>query len=408
MTNWTPKSSSKWWRAAVLIVLLCGFVRHLRLSGTASANTSRDSLTPISLQFSRTAPAISGWVPQNGLYRYDGSQFQRYGAAEGIPDRIIDTVFIGLDGTVWVGTTAGVYFEGKDGKFSAVHLPYALNEFAHPTGTTFTSIKPDEVVTASSSRGVVLKRRGSDDWVAEPLNLKGGFVWSAMYGPDGALWYGCDKDLCRLKDGRKLQLRNSLKLPEDKWVRMMVARNGHLWLRSDMHVVEMMPDGSRADVRNLPGDTTSEAYQTLAEDNQGRILTSQGSSLALWEKDHWRLVTEQNGLSPYEIQELFVDREGSIWMGVVGHGLLRWVGEDRWEAYTQNDGLSDNLVWAVQRDHQGRLWIGTDSGLDWIPAKSKPSDLACAGNSSRTCRIAGDQRGWRNLDGQSGWQPHQD
>jgi len=307
---------------------------------------------------------------QNGLYRYDGSQFQRYGAAEGIPDRIIDNVFIGLDGTLWVGTTAGVYFERKDGRFSEVRLPYPLNEFTHPTGTTFTAIKQDEVVTASSSRGVLLKRRGSDDWVAEPLDLQGGFVWSVLYGPDGSLWYGCDKDLCRLNNGQTTQMRAPLGLPEEAWPTMMVARNGHIWLRSNLHVIELLPDGSRAYLRDLPGEPTSEAYPTLAEDEQGRILTATGSSLALWEKDHWRLVTAHNGLSPFEVQELFVDREGSIWMGIVGHGLLRWVGEDRWEAYTEGDGLSDNLVWAVKRDHQGRLWIGTDSGLSWIPAKS--------------------------------------
>ncbi len=307
---------------------------------------------------------------QNGLYRYDGSQFQRYGAAEGIPDRIIDNVFIGLDGTLWVGTSAGVYFERKDGRFSAVQLPYPLNEFTHPTGTTFTSNRQDEVVTASSSHGVLLRRRGPDNWVSIPLDLKGGFVWSVRYGPDGSLWYGCEKDLCRLNGGQTTQMRATLGLPEEQWLTMMVARNGHIWLRSNLHVVEMLPDGSRAYVRNLPGEQTSEAYPTLAEDGQGRILTSQGSELALWETDHWRLVTDHNGLSPFEIQELFVDREGSIWMGVVGHGLLRWVGEDRWEAYTQNDGLSDNLVWSVSRDHKGRLWIGTDSGLSWIPAKS--------------------------------------
>ncbi len=305
---------------------------------------------------------------QNGLYRYDGSQFQRYGAEEGIPDRIIDNVFIGLDGTLWVGTTAGVYFERKDGRFSEVRLPYALNEFTHPTGTTFTAIKQDEVVTASSSHGVLLKRRGTDDWVAEPLGLKGGFVWSVLYGPDGSLWYGCEKDLCRLNGGQTTQVRATLGLPEEQWLTMMVARNGHIWLRSNLHVVELLPDGSHAYLRDLPGETTSEAYPTLAEDEEGRILTAKGSELALWEKDHWRLVTEHNGLSPFEIQELFVDREGSIWMGVVGHGLLRWVGEDRWEGYTQADGLSDNLVWAVERDQQGRLWIGSESGLDWIPA----------------------------------------
>lgn len=309
------------------------------------------------------------WIgTQNGLYRYDGSQFQRYGSAEGIPDRIIDDIFVGLDGTLWVGTSGGVYFERKDGRFSEIKLPFRQNEFTHPTGTTFTAIKQDEVVSASSGRGVLLKRRGSDDWEAEPMRLEGTSIWSVLYGRDGSLWYGCDKDLCRLKDGNTKPMRAVLGLPEEQWLTMIVARNGNIWLRSNMHVAEMAPNGSRAELRELPGTPTSEPYPTLAEDEQGRILTAQGSSLALWEKDHWRLVTEHNGLSPFEIQDLFVDREGSIWMGVVGHGLMRWVGEDRWEAYTQADGLSDNLVWAAIRDHQGRLWIGTESGLCWIPA----------------------------------------
>ncbi len=309
------------------------------------------------------------WVgTQNGLYRYDGSQFQRYGAEQGIPDRIVDTLFVGRDGTLWVGTAAGVYFERTDGRFMPVALPTPLNEFTHPTGTTFTSNKPDEVVTASSSRGVILRRKGVNEWISEPMHLQGGFIWSVLYGPDGSLWYGCDKDLCRLRDGKTTQMRASLGLPEEQWGTMMVARDGNIWLRSNLHVIELAPDGSRADSRDLPGRPVSEPYPTLAEDSQGRILTALGASIVLWEKDHWRVVTQHNGLSPYEVQGLFVDREGSIWMGVVGHGLLRWVGEDRWEAYTEADGLSDNLVWASARDHEGRLWIVTESGLSWIPA----------------------------------------
>jgi diguanylate cyclase (GGDEF)-like protein len=309
------------------------------------------------------------WVgTQNGLYRYDGSQFLRYGVEQGIPDRIIDKLFMGLDGTLWVGAANGVYFERKDGRFAQVKLPDQLNVFTHPTGTTFTSIKPDEVVTASSSRGVRLRRDGPDNWIAEPMNLQGGFIWSVLYGPDGSLWYGCEKDLCRLRNGKTTQMRSVFNLPEENWETMMVARDGSIWLRSSQHVVQMAPDGSSANVPALPNKPASEPYPSLAEDSQGRILTAQGSSLLLWEKDHWRVVTQRNGLSPYEVQTLFVDREGSIWMSIVGHGLLRWVGEDRWEGYTAADGLSDNLVWAAMRDHQGRMWIGTDSGLNWIPA----------------------------------------
>ena len=307
------------------------------------------------------------WVgTQNGLYRYDGSQFQRYGAEVGLPDRIIDTLYLAPDGTLWVGASSGVYFERQDGRFSAVKLPFTLNEFTHPTGTTFAANKPDEVVTVSSSHGVLLRHR-ADGWTSEPLNLPGKFISSVLYGPDGSLWFGCDKDLCRLKDGRTAQMRSFLGLPEEHWSRMMVARNGHIWLRGNQHIAELLPDGSHADLRDLPGGL-SEPYPTLVEDWQGRILTAQGASLALWETDHWRVMTERNGLSPYEVYELYVDREGSIWMAVVGHGLLRWVGEDRWEAYTAADGLSDSVVWAAMRDHQGRLWIGTESGLAWIPA----------------------------------------
>jgi diguanylate cyclase (GGDEF)-like protein len=307
------------------------------------------------------------WVgTQNGLYRYDGSQFQRYGADAGIPDRIIDTLYLGPDGTLWVGTASRVYFERHDGRFSEVKLPFPLNELTHPIETTFAANKPDEVVTVSSGHGVLLRHR-AEGWTSEPLNLQGSFIWSVLYGPDGSLWYGCDNDLCRLKDSRTTQMRASLGLPEEHWTRMMVARNGHIWLRGKLHIVELLPDGSHAELRDLPGGQT-EAYPALVEDWQGRILTTQGASLALWETDHWKVMTQRNGLSPYEVYELFVDREGSIWMGVIGHGLLRWVGEDRWEAYTASDGLSDNVVWASMRDHQGRLWVGTESGLSWIPA----------------------------------------
>jgi diguanylate cyclase (GGDEF)-like protein len=168
-------------------------------------------------------------------------------------------------------------------------------------------------------------------------------------------------------NGKTTKMRATLGLPETEWKTLLLARNGHIWIRGDVHIAEMLPDGSHFELRDLPGTPVQEAYPELAEDAQGRILTPRGSSLALWERDHWRMVTERNGLSPFELQDLFVDREGSLWMGVVGHGLLRWVGEDRWEAYTAADGLNDNLVWAAKRDRQGRLWIGTESGLNWIP-----------------------------------------
>ncbi len=58
------------------------------------------------------------------------------------------------------------------------------------------------------------------------------------------------------------------------------------------------------------------------------------------------------------------DREGSLWLGLYGGGLARWVGYKEWEAWTKADGLSNSSVWAVRRDRSGTLWIASDYGLN--------------------------------------------
>ncbi|HUN83125.1 MAG TPA: diguanylate cyclase [Terracidiphilus sp.] len=309
------------------------------------------------------------WVgTQNGLYRYDGGQFQRYGEDQGLPQRMIQNLYVASDGTLWVATTSSIFYEKSDGKFAEVKPPAPLTQILQRAGTVLTSKGPDEVLAATRHAAIDLRRARQDEWKAETIKLEGHDIFGLLFGNDGTLWYGCDLDLCRMAKGKTTHVGAALKLPLEQWSNLLQARDGHIWLRGSKHIGELIPQEGRFILHDLPGPAFSEPYPELVEDSQGRILTSQGSSLGLWDKGRWRLVTEKNGLSRFEIQDLFVDREGSVWIGVVGHGLRRWVGQDRWEGYTRADGLSDDLVWDAARDHQGRLWIATESGLDWIPA----------------------------------------
>lgn len=309
------------------------------------------------------------WVgTQNGLYRYDGGQFLKYGEAEGVPQRMIQSLYVGDDGTLWVATTSSIFFEKRDGKFAEVPAPAPMSQILQRPGTVFSSKGPNEVVASTRHAAVALKHVGPDQWTAQAVTLDGHDIFGVLYGEDGVLWYGCDQDLCRMANGKTTHLGAQLKLPDEQWSNLLLARNGHIWIRGNRHIGEVIPLEGKFILHDVPGPAFSEPYPELVEDPQGRILTSRGPSLALFDKGQWRQVTEKNGLSSFEIQDLFVDREGSVWIGVVGHGLKRWVGQDRWEGYTKADKLSDDLVWDTARDHQGRLWIATESGLDWIPA----------------------------------------
>ena len=308
------------------------------------------------------------WVgTQNGLYRYDGAQFQSFGVSQGLPERMIENLYVDADGTLWVATTTGIYFKRHDGHFTEVMPPSGTSEFLQRSGTVFAANLPGQVVTITRNGGFLLKRTGDERWQAEAMHLEGSAQWSVLYGPDGALWYGCDSDLCRLANGKSTRFSSALGMPEERWTNLLFTPDGHLWVRGNLHVGEVDLGAHRFTLHDLPGVLEPEAYPALALDAQGRVLTSTGPALAIWEDHTWRMVTEKNGLPRYEIQDLYVDREGSVWMGEVGHGLRRWVGQDRWEGYTAADGLSDDLVWASLRDRKGRLWIGTESGLDYIP-----------------------------------------
>ena len=329
------------------------------------------------------------WVgTQNGLYRYDGSQFQSFGAEQGLPDRMIQSLFVSPDGTLWVASSTSIFFQQKSGKFAQIPATKPGDQFLPRNGTIFASNKPNEVVAVVKNGAVVLRKTAEDRWSVKAMHLDGRTIQSVLYGPDGALWYGCDSDLCRTADGKTSRMRAALGLPDEEWVSLLLARNGEIWIRGDLHTGEIDARTMRFKLHDLPGPSVSEAYPMMTEDSQGRILTPQGPSIAMWEHGRWRMVTERNGLSRFEIQNLFVDREGSVWISVVGHGLKRWVGQDRWEGYTAADGLSDDLVWAAIRDHKGRLWIGTESGLDWIPAgESTPRPWRQAG--IITARVGG-------------------
>ena len=323
------------------------------------------------------------WIgTENGLYRYDGSQFKQYGTADGLSSHTIQSLFVGADGTLFVGTTSAIYFELKNGKFAEISPPGAVKQFSQRIGNAFTSISAEQVVIADRNGGFLLDHVEEERWAAAPMHLDGTRIWSVIAGqdvpsygkvtaggePKNVLWYGCDQDLCRRIDGKTTHMGAVLHLPEDRWMHLLFDREGHLWIRGFSHLAEVFPAENRAELHDLPGHSDEVPYGALAEDASGRIIASQGPDLGILEKGQWRMVTARNGLSHNDISALFVDREGSIWMALVGHGLMRWVGQDRWEGYTAADGLSDDIVWSVLRDKSGRLWIGTESGLDYIPA----------------------------------------
>lgn len=311
------------------------------------------------------------WIgTENGLYQFDGSHFTRIGPARGLNARTIQDILATPDGDLLVGTTEGVFVRDSNGDFKEIQPPDPSSRFSLRIGSVFTRTAPGRFVVTDRSGVYELARNDAGSWISRNLHLVNEPVWSVFADPSGALWFGCGEDLCRLENNRMDHMGAMLHLPHERWQHLKADRQGHLWLRGGTHIGEIDFRKFRYTEHPLLSPPIQSQYGAFEVDAQGRIMASEGASFGIWMGDHWRLIRQQNGLTRYDISVLITDRDGSIWIGVAGHGIYRWVGQDLWEAYTAADGLSNDIVWGSQRDGAGRLWIGTEAGLDYLEPNS--------------------------------------
>src|SRR5579863_9598840 len=180
------------------------------------------------------------WVgTSNGLFRFDGAHFQRYGSEDGLPSVSIRTLSESPDGTLWVATGRGLARRRHNG-FEPV-----------PTGTGPRT--PDLRSIESSADGKLYIGFGSGllegtmdpsrDTIhfqrvsAAPAESVG--VIHAETG--GQLWFGCGEKLCLLDAGRLRVFGKEDGLPPERWAAMMRDSQGSLWVRGPQHLYVLPP-----------------------------------------------------------------------------------------------------------------------------------------------------------------------
>ena len=328
------------------------------------------------------------WVgTSDGLFRFDGEHFQRFGPAEGLASTTIRAVHKTPDGAIWSITGQGlVHFDGQ--RFEPVDTgvpPDAL-------GAAMDSDASGRLFVASD-RGVLVGSRepGAGRYTFRLLASGPVAAVSGVYAePNGTLWFGCGLALCQADHGQVQVFGVKQGLPADRWSAMLRDSQGTLWVRGVRHLYVGAPDGSFVPREKGLADCSNSAVG-MALDRNGRMLVSTDAGLAIWTGAGWQVVGTAQGLEADAVTSILLDREGSVWIGTWGGGAARWIGYGEWTSWTRYDGLVNSLVWAIRRDSSGELWVGTDNGLVEFkgnaPAKTWNTANGLPGNKARSLEM---------------------
>jgi diguanylate cyclase (GGDEF)-like protein len=329
------------------------------------------------------------WVAtENGVYRFSGSGFQKFGREQGIAELDVQNIVADPTGTVWAGTSENLY------RWDGVRFVPAGRDPIHLLGYHRLAVEDaNHLLVVEGRRLFRLEHDGSgklvsyapvftDQRVRTDQDL-GQVASVSVVNPSSSgsrVWMGCGSKLCSWLDGELGSVNQGPSRPRDgavtvwgedqgllpdEWQSVLLDRTGTIWAASQKHVAVLPLGTKRFAAREIPGSDPENIYghAPLVADRQGRILAPAEDGVARWSGSAWQIVSRANGLlHNSHISDMTFDATGDLWLGSRGDGLYNWTGYEDWEGWGIAQGLPSASVWSIVVDRPDRVFVGTDKG----------------------------------------------
>jgi diguanylate cyclase (GGDEF)-like protein len=303
----------------------------------------------------------------DGLFRFDGKTFRKYGKDDGLPQTRVWQIFETADRRLYVGTQTGLARKTGE-RFSVLGDAAGLGPFA----ISHQGIAADSSGTlyVGTDHGLFFGRGDRFQHDAEADASGTGGVSGVHVDPSGALFFARGGRLFRKEAGHTSEFGRPRGLPEAETIDdVRTDRTGRLWVRTVKHLFVLPPAAQRFE-RDDAGLPESSEYGRLAFDERGELMLPTVRGLTQRNGAAWRTVGRREGLASDAALAAIVDREGSLWLGLLGGGVAQRLGRGEFTNWTKTDGLSHEVVWSVARQRTAAgpsaIWAGTEQGLSRI------------------------------------------
>lgn len=312
----------------------------------------------------------------SGLVRLRPAAFHTVRAGGESLTRAVTSVCQDAAGAMWFGTGDGGCFRWSDGNLAVCQLP------------TNTAPGQDITVCPDNRGGVWVGSVGDGLWLVEsntfrrpfpPADIRG-VVRALFTDRSGALWIGNPQGLFCWAEGKLRKLTPTDGFAAAYIVSIAEDDRGALWFGTAGGDLRRYQDGTFATFRQTDIASQPPGPDSTADPPPPRPLSGR--------ERFWAL---------------HPDRDGVLWVGTLGGGLLRFC-EGVFTRYLPRDGLPSEYISQILEDGHGHLWLGTRAGIARV-SKDALHRFARGELASVPCITYGKSDGLPTIECSGGSQP---
>lgn len=289
-----------------------------------------------------------------GLLRLTDGVFKRFGPESGLKNGSISAIQQDTEGTLWVGTDGGGLYRLEGETFQ----PVTFSEPANSPFVVSIACTPDNAIWVAYKNGVRRIDHDGNEFFGTNVFTTAS-IYSVCSDTEGKVWVGGVGMLAEQMNGSFIRHHW-----EQSWGDAMMIKSGPgggLWIGTSHGVLHLEGDNGKlfTTADGLAGNMINE----LMVDREGSVwVIENGSGIDQMKPSRFETLGTAQGLSHPTVTSIMEDSAGGMWLAT--EDGLNHFADGTNMIYRTDQGLSWNMIFTVAEDHDGAIWAGGWRGLN--------------------------------------------
>jgi len=284
-----------------------------------------------------------------GISRLDGVSFETVSTRDGLPSNFVFSLLQDREKQLWVGT--------KSGLAVCQNTEVRWSEKSNRTIYSIAEWNDSTLYLGTQSGLMQFDKRGRQ---TQKLNLDPFLDASRVYDIqriENAYWLATSRGLFVLEGGTIKRIGKAEGLVSENTRSVQIGADSLVYLLQFSGALSIIDPDTKEVLTTLtsPKIQKSQGFRLF---DQEIWIGTQSNGIQIWNQSDstWTTIREREGLNHPNVQQIFEDSWGNIWIATSGGGLLKYLGQF-FTHYNKQNGLAGNRIYALEERRDSTLWL---------------------------------------------------